>query len=110
MSEFGQGGRDASQEVAGGIVTAIVVNAMAGTGLLSPAYFGLIALMNIVATAILVLKMPLWGLVYTAGWIAAVILFLNAGLLSWVEILVYLVAPVAVWGLRGWMHFRENYG
>jgi hypothetical protein len=89
---------------------AVVVNAFAASGLLPSEYFLFFEIVNLALIIGLVFGMPRWGIIYSIGWVFAAFILFNSGLLTWIDILVYIIAPIVVLGLRGWMYYQENYG
>lgn len=109
MSDFGEGMRAAILQIIGSIIYTAIVSSLAANKVIPESYLLLFALINAAIMIVLVLAMPRWGILYTIGWIFAVGLFINSGLLSTVDIVIYTVAPLVPWGWRIWSWYDENY-
>jgi len=69
---FRYGAKRAFNEIIGGIVTSIFVDALANSGLLTPDFVFLFGLLNVLGVTILIFTMFYWGITYLLGWIFAV--------------------------------------
>jgi hypothetical protein len=89
-------------EIIASFAYGVIVSSFAASGLISESVRWLFALINAVLIAGLVLAMPRWGIWFTIGWVVAVAILANSGLLEPIDYLVYLGGPAAIWGFRIW--------
>lgn len=100
MNGFRDGANSAVQEIVGGLITSIIVAAIAASGLLPSSYYTMFKLVNLLGTITLILTMPIYGFTYLLGWIVALWILFNAGLASFIDIVFFVGIPVCIIILR----------
>lgn len=106
LNAFGEGLRRGVIEVVGNLASGAILSVFAASGLLSPLYVFLLSAMPAVA---LFFAMSKWGVLYSVGWIFGVALFATSGILSVIDLLIYLGVPLGLIGWRIWKWYDENY-
>lgn len=102
MNKFQMGYKNAIGEIIGGIMTPLIMDAFASTGLLPQYFFILVFLINVIGTFILIFSMESWGFLYTFGWLFGSFIFLKSGLLEPLEFILYIFLPIIFLGLRAY--------
>jgi hypothetical protein len=90
MNGFERGIRRALLEVVNGLVTSTVSVAFVSSGLLPPFYVALFNLVNAIGTITLIFTMFYWGFTHLLGWLFALLLLLQSGLIGIFDLIVYL--------------------
>ncbi len=105
---FGRGTNNAVQEITGGVVSSLIVNAFATTGMIPAEYMLLINLANGLATVALLASFPYLGATYLFGWFFGMYLMLQSGLMSTVDVIAYIVLPLLYVAYRGYNYVTGN--
>jgi hypothetical protein len=104
---LGHGMERAMEEIIGGIVTSVIVDAFVGTGLLPPVYAVLFSVLNIVGTIAFILAVPYWGTVYLFGWLFGLWIMLQTGMVGTLDAAVYFGVPLVVLVIRFWKNLTD---
>jgi hypothetical protein len=109
MSKFELGYKQAVAEIVTGIVTPIIINAFASTGLLPTYALVLLSLIVIVENIVFILSMSSWGILYTLGWLFGSFIFFQSGLLGPLEFILYIILPIIFLVVRFvlWIKMQE---
>lgn len=102
MNKFGMGYKNAVGEIIGGIMTPLIIDAFASTGLLPQYFFILVFLINVIGTFVLIFSMESWGFLYAFGWLFGSFIFLKSGLLEPLDFILYIFLPIIFLGLRAY--------
>lgn len=105
---FGYGVRRAIEEMIGGIVTSVIMDAFVSTGLLAPVYVLLFSVLNMIGTIASILVVPFWGTVYLVGWLFGLSMMLQTGLVGILEAAVYFGVPLVVLVMRFWKMLTDK--
>lgn len=105
LDKFEYGLKRAFSEIIPEIGTPIIVSIFISTGLIPSYVIWLFYLLSIVDMLVLIQKMSYWATSYMVGWLVGVIILATTGLLTILEVLIYLIPIVfLVYILYKWMH------
>jgi hypothetical protein len=107
-NDFAQGFGSVVEEIIGGIAISLLINAISATGLIPPTYILIIELVNIVALASLLFIFQKAGFAYIAGWIFGIYIMIQSGLMGFWDIILYLIAPIVIIGIRVYLGFKNE--
>jgi hypothetical protein len=95
-------------EVATGLLTSFILNWLTTQGYIPGNIALIINIVLILGNILLIKSMWSWGIFYTIGWLIGSVFFYEFGLLNVLNIVIYIVLPVAVSVLRliNWIRGR----
>jgi len=108
QKDFDQGFGNAIQEIIGGIVVSLFINAISATGFVPSDYMLMIELINIIALVSLLFSLQKAGVAYIVGWIFGIYIMIQSGLMNFLDIILYLVVPIAIIGIRVYFWIKET--
>jgi hypothetical protein len=105
LDKFDYGLKRAFSEITPGIATPIIVSIFISAGLIPSYVIWFFYLLSIVDMLVLIQKMSYWATSYMVGWLVGVIILATTGLLTILEVLIYLI-PIGflVYILYKWIH------
>ena len=95
MTNINEGMAGAIGFIVDGIIATAIFSAFATIESLKP-YSYLLILTSLIGTIVLLFTIPKWGTGYTIGWLIAIILLWDTGLISWEMLLSFLVVLVVL--------------
>jgi len=98
--EFEQGLKEAFGEVIGGIIHSTLLKGFVSSGLLSPSFAFLIQFLGLLGTVGILLTIPSSGIGYVIGWYFGIFLLMDRGLLTIVDLILYLGFPLIGYVLK----------
>ena len=93
MGRFGSGLERAIGEVIGGFITYAFFMSFVESGAISPFLF---ALLSIIGILVLIKKMPYWSTAYLIGWVIGLLIFIQSGLIGFIELLILIGMPLII--------------
>ena len=105
LDKFDYGLKRAFSEIIPEIGTPIIVSIFISTGLIPSYVIWFFYLLSIVDILVLIQKMSYWATSYMIGWLVGVIILATTGLLTILDLLIYLIPIVfLVYILYKWIH------
>lgn len=89
--KFDSGFSRAFLETVGGLITPIIISSFVSTSLFPSYFIWLFHILSIVDIISLIKATSFWATSYIIGWLIGVIIFASAGLLTILDILIYLI-------------------
>ncbi len=94
ISGFGYGIKKSTSEVITGVVATSVYGVLANMGLIPYEIVLVFNVLSILGVIFLIEKAPFWSLTYLIGWVIGIIFMISVGLLSWVDITIYIAVSI----------------
>jgi len=96
---FKFGSDKVKEEIVGGLTLGTLMPAMVALGV-PLSWIFVIKLVGVLGTALVLYTMPTWGFLQLLGWLVTVILLSGSGLISTLELIVFILIPLIVLGLK----------
>lgn len=110
LSQIFSGYERAIAEGIGGLLTATLMAFLAASTAVPDNMKWMFALAATIPLIGLLAEMRVWSVLYTVGWFFGVVLLNSYGIIPLLEVVLFLGVPSAIWGVRGYIYFRDNGG
>lgn len=106
LVKFEEGLKRALLEMFGGLIIPITISSLVGTGSIPYYSIWILYLIDIGGTINLIREMSFWATSYIVGWLIGIFILANYGLLTPLDILIYLI-PLVFLGYRLYRSIRS---
>jgi len=94
LDKFKDGLNGALLEIVGGLIAPILISSLVSTALFPSYFIWILYLIGIGGMISLIREMSFWATSYIVGWLVGIFILANSGLLSPIDILIYLIPLV----------------